>query len=77
MNNSSIKCLFQMEQNDINVMKEAACLSEEECYRIRNMARGTCLIHTDKVNLVAKIEATKKEHSVITTDRKDLEVANA
>lgn len=73
MNNSSIKCIFQMEQNDINVMKDIVCLSEEECYRIKNMIRGTCLIHTDKVNLIAKIEASKKEHEIITTDRKDLE----
>ncbi|MBQ9266843.1 MAG: ATP-binding protein [Clostridia bacterium] len=74
MNNSSIKCMFQIEQNAINSMKEIASLSEEECYRLKNMERGTCLLHADKSHLMVKVEASKKEHDIITTDRKDLEM---
>ncbi len=73
MNNSSIKCMFQLEENEIEKMKEMACLSEEECYRLRNMERGVCLLHADRTHLVVKVEASKKEHSIITTDRKDIE----
>lgn len=74
INNSSIKCMFQMEENDIKTMDEIVSLSEEEKYRIKNMERGKCLLHADKTHVVVSIEASKKEHNIITTDRKDLEM---
>ena len=74
INNSSIKCMFQIEQNAINTMKEIACLTEEECYRLKNMERGKCLLHADNSHLILKIEASKREHEIITTDRRDLEL---
>lgn len=74
INNSSIKCMFQMTENDIKTMKEIVFLSDEECYRVKNMERGKCLLNADKTHVVVDIKASKKEHEIITTDRKDLEM---
>lgn len=73
LNNSSIKCLFQMEENDMNTLEKVMVLSEEERSRLLNMPRGTALIHAGRNRLLADIIASEKEHLYITTDRSDLE----
>ena len=73
LNNSSIKCLFQMEENDINTLEKVMVLSEEEQSRLLNMPRGTALIHAGRNHLMADVIASEKEHFYITTDRGDLE----
>ena len=73
LNNSSIKCLFQMEENDILILEKVMVLSEEERSRLINMPRGTALIHAGRNRLLADIIASEKEHRYISTDRVDLE----
>lgn len=73
LNNSSIKCLFQMEENDISVLEKVMILSQEERAKLINMPRGTALIHAGRNRLLVDIIASEKEHSYISTDRSDLE----
>ena len=73
LNNSSIKCMFQLEETDINMLEKVISISEEEKYRLLNMKRGTAIIHADRTALMVDIVSTKKEHERITTDREDLE----
>lgn len=71
LNNSSMKCIFQLEENDIKILKGNINLSEEEAYKIQNAKRGTCLLYAGANHMMAKIEASEKEHKYISTDRKD------
>ncbi len=73
LNNSSIKCMFQLEETDINMLEKVISISEEEKYRLLNMKRGTSIIHADRNVVMVDVIASKKEHERITTDRNDLE----
>ena len=73
LNNSAIKCIFQLEETDINILEKVINISEEEKYRLINMKRGTAIIHADRNTLMVDVVASKKEHERITTDREDLE----
>ena len=72
LNNSSIKCIFQLEESDIDSLKSAVKLSEEEKYRLINLERGTCIMHAGRNHLLLKVQASDKEHEFINTDIKDL-----
>lgn len=72
INNSSIKCIFQLEENDINNLEKIIKISEKEKLKLQMLNRGTCLIYAGKEHIVLKIEASNLEHKFITTDRKDL-----
>ena len=72
INNSSIKCMFQLEENDINSLESVVNLSENEKLKLQSMNRGTSLLFAGKEHVILKIEASKLEHKFITTDRKDL-----
>ncbi len=71
LNNASIKCIFQLEETDINVLEKAILMSEEEKYKIINMKRGTSIIHAGRNNLMVDVIASKNEHEYINTDIKD------
>ena len=73
LNNSSVKCIFQLEETDINILEKVINISEEEKYRLLNMKRGTSIIHADRNVVMVDVIASKKEHERITTDRNDLE----
>lgn len=70
INNSSIKCIFQLEENNILKLSEVINLSEEEKYRLINMERGRCILHSGRNKLMIDIKATEKEHEIINTDLK-------
>lgn len=71
LNNSSIKTIFQLEENDIQILKENLNLSEEEVYKIQTAKRGECLLYAGTSHMLVKIEASPKENEYISTDRKD------
>ena len=73
LNNSSIKCLFQLEETDLNILEKVMNISEEEKYKLLNIKRGSSIIHADRNVIMADIISSSKEHELITTDRKDLE----
>lgn len=72
INNSSIKCMFQLEENDIKNLEKVIKISEEEKLKLQTINRGSCLIYAGKEHVLLKVEASKLEHKFITTDRKDL-----
>ena len=72
LSNASIKCVFQIEENDLHKLREVMNLSEAELYQILNEERGTCLMHAGRNHLMIKILSSAYEHQFISTDRKDL-----
>lgn len=72
INNSSIKCIFQLEENDIENLEKVIKISEKEKLKLQMMNRGVCLMCAGKEHVLLKIEASRLEHKFITTDRKDL-----
>ncbi len=77
LNNSSIKCIFQLEESDINNLENIIHISENEKIRLQSMKRGTCLMYATKEHIIVNVEASKLEHKFITTDRKDIEIESA
>ena len=73
INNSSIKCMFQMEENDIKSLESILNLSENEKSKLQSINRGICLMNVGREHVMVKIEASKLEHKFITTDRIDLQ----
>lgn len=71
LNNSSIKTIFQLEENDLNILKKNINLSEEETYKIQNSKRGNCLLYAGSNHIYIKVKASEKEHKYISTDRVD------
>ena len=71
LNNSSIKTIFQLEENEINILRENLNLSEEEIFKIQNAKRGCCLLYAGNNHLCVKVKASTKEHEYISTDRND------
>ena len=72
INNSSIKCMFQLEENDLNNLEKIINISENEKYKLQCLERGNCIMCAGKEHTLLKVEASSKEHEFITTDRKDL-----
>lgn len=71
LNNSSLKCVFQLEENDLKILKENINLSDEEIYKIQNAKRGACLMYAGSNHLMVKVVSSEKEHQYISTDRND------
>ncbi len=67
LSNSSIKCIFQLEENDIKKFGESIMLSEKEVYKIQNQKRGTCLMCAGFNHVEVDIVASGLEHKYITT----------
>lgn len=73
INNSALKFVLQLEEEDIGILKNILKLSEEEEFKIRNFERGNCLFYAGKNHVEAKVKAYDYEYDMITTDRADLE----
>ena len=73
INNSALKFILQLEEEDTKVLKEAINLSDEEILKIKTFPRGNGLLMADKNHVVLKSEANTVEYKLITTDRVDLE----
>lgn len=68
INNSSIKAMFQLEENNIVKLADVIRLSEEEKYRLINLERGKCLLHAGRNKVMVDVKVSKKEHELINTD---------
>ena len=73
VNNSALKFILQLEEEDSKFLGEVLSLSEEEQLKIKTFSRGTGLLLADKNHVVLKPEANDLEYKLITTDRRDLE----
>ena len=68
LNNSAVKCIFQLEETDIDTLEKVINISEDEKYRLINLKRGTSIIHAGRNTLMVNVVASPKEHEYITTD---------
>ncbi len=74
VNNSKLKFILQLEEEDVKVLKNILNLSEEEEAKVQSFERGTGLFYAGKNHVAIKVEASPREHELITTDRRDLEM---
>jgi len=73
INNSALKFILQLEEEDIKILKEVLNISDEEILKIKNFSRGYGLLFSNKNRVLTKVSANKFEYDLITTDRKDFE----
>lgn len=72
INNSSLKFILQVEEEDSKVLREVVNLSKEEEAKIKAFHRGNGLLVAGKNHIEVKVEANSEEYKLITTDRKDM-----
>ena len=72
INNSSLKFILQVEEEDSKVLREVVNLSKEEEAKIKTFHRGNGLLVAGKNHIEVKVEANSEEYKLITTDRKDM-----
>ena len=72
INNSALKFILQVEEEDSKVLKDVVNLSFEEENKIKTFQRGNGLLIAGKNHIVVKVEANNEEYKLITTDRKDM-----
>jgi type IV secretory pathway VirB4 component len=65
INNSSFKCIFQLEENNQKVLKDIVNLSDEEMFKLKVLKRGECLLCAGREHILTKVEASKREHEII------------
>ena len=65
LNNSSIKIIFSLEEENINVLNENIILSEKEKIEIKSLRKGECMAFIDKEHLLIKIECSDYEKQLI------------
>lgn len=74
VNNSTLKFILQLEEEDVKILKNILNLSEEEEAKVQSFERGSGLFYAGKNHVAVKVEASPREHELITTDRKDMEM---
>ena len=65
LNNSSIKAFFSLEEENINILSNNTNLSEKEKIEIKSLRKGECMLFIDKEHILAKIESSDYEKSLI------------
>ena len=65
LNNSSIKCFFSLEEENIRVLSEYSNLSEMEKIQIKSLKKGETLMFVGENHIVVKIEADDFEKEII------------
>ena len=65
LNNSSIKCFFSLEEDNIKILSENINLSEKEKIEIRSLKKGENLMFVGEEHILAKIECSEKEKDII------------
>lgn len=70
--NAALKVFLQQEDRDLEGLCKAANLSEAARRVLRSAARGQALIQCGKLLVLVDVQATPEEHSVITTDPREL-----
>ncbi len=71
INNSCFKCIFKMNEENIQNLKSLIYLSEQEIYRINNLSRGECLLIADNDDLIINISSCDYEKNIIENNEKN------
>ena len=65
LNNSSIKCFFSLEEENIKILNENANLSEMENIQIKSLKKGECLLFVGDNHILLKVEGSEDEKKII------------
>ena len=65
INNSSIKILFSLEEENIRTLSKYTNLTEYEKIEIKTLKKGECLMLANENHILAKIEAAEFEKQLI------------
>lgn len=74
VNNSKTKIILNLEQEEIEVIREPFKLSKREASSITNFSRGEALLSTNNNKVPIIVKASRKELELITTDRAELKM---
>lgn len=72
-NNSKIKIVMGTEATEIDKLADALDLTEMESQEVMGMHRGNGLLMANSNHVFVQVQASRTEHLLITTNRKDLE----
>ena len=65
INNSSIKCIFNLEEENILSLSNNIDLNQKEQIEIKNLKRGESLIIAENNKIIIKIISNKLENNII------------
>ena len=65
INNSSIKTIFSLEEENLKILEQYIKISEKEKYEINKLKRGDALLMTNENHVLLKIEASDLEKEII------------
>ena len=65
LNNSSVKCFFSLEEENLNILQKYENISDREKIEIKSLKRGEALMIIGDNHIIAKIECAKYEESLI------------
>jgi len=73
INNSKMKVVLQLEEEDADSLKRVLKLSEEEMAKVTTFKRGHGLFYAGSNHVAIEFQASDEERDIITTDREELE----
>jgi len=65
LNNSSIKCFFNLEEENIKILDKYTNLSEKEKIEIKTLRKGECVMFVGENHIVTKIDSSQVEKDII------------
>ena len=65
LNNSSIKCFFSLEEENLNILQKYENISDREKIEIKSLKRGEALMIIGDNHIIAKVECAKYEENLI------------
>ena len=65
LNNSSIKNIFSLEEENILILEKYSNLTEKEKIEIKSLKRGECLMFVEASHILTKIESADFEKEII------------
>ena len=65
LNNTSIKALFELEQENMILLQKYMSLSEKERIEIKTLKTGECLLMAGENHVLAKVITSQEEHKII------------
>ena len=77
LNNSSIKTIFALEEENIKVLNQYYNLTEKEIIEIKSLKRGECLMFVGDEHVLTKIEASEMEKDLIEGDKINGKIINS
>lgn len=73
INNSKMKIVLQLEDEDAEVLRRVLKMSDEEVAKVTSFKRGHGLFYAGNNHIAIEFKASQEEKDMITTDRAELE----